>query len=81
MIKSRLMEIMVRRGSDSWIFAAADPGVPEVLDLACAKINEPRRRLGLIMYRLQSTTVSIKVSTACGESLHRVWRPLAGQDL
>jgi len=40
------------------------PGVLEVLDLACAKINEPKpRRSGLIMYRLQSTTVSIKAST------------------
>src|SRR5215218_8117732 len=34
------------------------------VDLACVKINEPKpRRPSLIMYRLQSTNVSIKAST------------------
>ena len=40
--------------------ADRDQGVLELLDLACVKINKPKpRRLSLIMFRLQSTNVSI----------------------
>ena len=44
-------------------------GVLEVRDLACVKLNEPKpRRPNLIMYRLQSTIVSVKTYRFSGSS-------------
>ena len=61
LIRAGLTELPVRHARNGASCSSdRDHGVLELLDLACVKINKSKpRQLSLIMYRLQSTNVSI----------------------